>query len=176
MATSDSTAARPRLNITKEVIAMRLMTLGQLRAKYSEAFGDTTNARHKDWMIKRIIWRLQALAEGDLSERARRRAAELANDADLRRRPPKSPSPAPEAAPRTVTTMLSRRGDKRVPLAGSVITRIYKGQALAVNVRSAGFEFEGDVYKSLSAVAKKITGTHRNGYAFFRLTREGGAE
>src|SRR5262245_22591389 len=101
MATSDSTAARPRLNITKEVLAMQRMTLGQLRAKYAEAFGDTTNARHKDWLIKRIIWRLQALAEGDLSERARRRAAELANDADLRRGPPKSPPPAPDAATRS---------------------------------------------------------------------------
>jgi hypothetical protein len=39
------------------------------------------------WLVKRIAWRMQALAEGDLSERARRRAAELANDADLRLSP-----------------------------------------------------------------------------------------
>ena len=46
-------------------------------------------ARHKEWLVRRIAWRLQALAEGDLSERARQRAAELANDADLRITAPK---------------------------------------------------------------------------------------
>ena len=43
-----------------------------------------TNTRHKDWQVKRIIWRMQALAEGDLSERARRRAEELANQAPVK--------------------------------------------------------------------------------------------
>lgn len=39
-----------------------------------------------------------------------------------------------------------------------------------------GFEYEGETYKSLSAVAKQITRTHCNGYHFFRLTKEGGAK
>jgi hypothetical protein len=51
-------------------------------------FGEATRAGNKSWLIKRIAWRLQALAEGDLSERARQRAKELANDADLRLSPP----------------------------------------------------------------------------------------
>ena len=49
---------------------------------------------------------------------------------------------------------------KRLPMPGSVITRDYKGQKLHVKVLAQGFEYDGDEYKSLSAVAKVITGTH----------------
>jgi len=162
------------LNVGKELAALRRKTVNELRARYAETFGEVTNARHKDWLVKRIIWRLQSLDEGDLSERAKRRAAELANDADLRRRPPKSPPPAPNATTRATTSRLRTTDDGRVPLPGSKIVRVYKGQTLEVNVLPAGFEFEGEVYKSLSAVAKKITGSHLNGYLFFRLTKQGG--
>ena len=44
-------------------------------------FGEATTTGHKTWLVRRIAWRLQALAEGDLSERAKARAAELAGDA-----------------------------------------------------------------------------------------------
>jgi hypothetical protein len=47
---------------------------------------------------------------------------------------------------------------------------------LVTTVLPLGFEYEGEKYKSLSAIAKKITGSHCNGYHFFRLTKEGGAE
>ena len=60
------------------------------------------------------------------------------------------------------------------PCQVAVITREYKGRTLEVNVLLNGFEFEGEVYKSLSAVAKHITGSHCNGYLFFRLTKNGG--
>ena len=86
------------LNVEKELPALRRMTVGELRARYAEVFGEPTNGRHKDWLVKRIIWRMQAVSEGDLTERARRRAEELANDADLRCRPPKAPPAAPEPA------------------------------------------------------------------------------
>ena len=76
------------LNVHKEVAALQRQGAKQLRARYAEVFGDTATANNKVWLIRRIAWRLQALAEGDLSERARRRAEELANDADLRLRPP----------------------------------------------------------------------------------------
>ena len=66
------------LNIAKEVSAMERMTVDELRRKYAEVFGERTNGRHKQWLVKRIAWRMQANAEGDLSERARQRALELA--------------------------------------------------------------------------------------------------
>ncbi|MCE2750580.1 MAG: DUF2924 domain-containing protein [Pirellula sp.] len=65
--------------------------------RYAEVFGETTNARNKQWLLKKIIWRIQSIAEGDLSERARARAMEIVNDSDIRRRPPKAPAIKPEA-------------------------------------------------------------------------------
>ena len=162
------------MNVGKELAALRRMSVDGLRSRYAEVFGETTNGRHKEWLIKRIIYRMQALAEGDLSERARQRAAELANDADLRRKPPKSPTTKPETPSRTKTAKLRTNADTRVPLPGSTITRVYKGETLEVKVAPAGFEYEGELYKSLSAVAKKITGSHCNGYLFFRLKKNGG--
>jgi hypothetical protein len=162
------------LNVGKELAALNRMPVSALRAKYVEVFGEATNARHKAWLVKRIIWRMQALAEGDLTERARRRAAELANDADLRRRPPKTPTTPPPAPLRPRAATVATPGDHRLPVPGTVLTRVYKGETLTVSVLPAGFEFEGEVYKSLSAVAKKITGSHCNGYLFFRLTKQGG--
>jgi hypothetical protein len=159
------------LNVGKELAALRRMTVGDLRARYAELFGETTNSRHKDWLVKRLIWRVQSLAEGDLSERARRRAIELANDADLRRKPQ---TPKPPTVSRTKTVKLARSNESRLPPPGCSIIREYKGRTLEVNVLLNGFEFEGEVFKSLSAVAKHITGSHCNGYLFFRLTKNGG--
>lgn len=69
---------------------------------------------------------------------------------------------------------MATTGDRRLPVPGTVLTRVYKGETLTVTVLPTGFEFEGEVYKSLSAVAKKITGSHCNGYLFFRLTKQRG--
>src|SRR5580692_11770784 len=112
-----------QLNVAKEVTAMRRMTMKELRERYAEAFGETTNANNRVWLVRRIAWRLQARAEGDLSERARRRAEELADDADLRLSPPPEPTAAPAvpANPPAPT-------DGRLPPPGSVLTRIYKGE------------------------------------------------
>jgi len=153
------------LNVEKELAALRRMSVADLRSRYAEVFGQTTNTRHKDCLVKRIIWRLQSLAEGGLSERARRRAEQLANDADLRCRPPRAAVPSVARLP---------NGNSRVPPPGSIITRVYKGETLHVRVLPEGFEYEGEAYRSLSAVAKKITGSHCSGYLFFRLTKEGG--
>ncbi|MCX7590098.1 MAG: DUF2924 domain-containing protein [Kiritimatiellae bacterium] len=121
--------------------------------------------------MKRILWRLQALAEGDLSERARRRAAELANDADLRLNPPKA-LPVATAEP-PAAKVLPFRPDDRLPPLGTLLTREYKGRTYQVRVLADGFDYDGQVYRSLSAIAKAITGSHCNGYFFFRLGVKG---
>ncbi len=164
------------LNVGKEVAALKRRTVGELRARYADVFGEETNARHKQWLVRRIAWRMQAQAEGDLSERARQRAAELANDADLRTSAPKAAKPTSTPPQHTTSTTLRVAADQRLPMAGTIITRQYKGRTLEVRVLPKGFEFEGEVLKSLSAVAKKITGTHCNGYYFFRLGGLGGAK
>ena len=71
------------LNIEREVAAMRHMTTGTLRAKYSEVFGEQLRSRSNEHLIKRIAWRMQANVDGARSDRARQRAAELADGADL---------------------------------------------------------------------------------------------
>jgi hypothetical protein len=70
--------------VLKEIESLRRLSVGGLRLKYREVFGEDSRSHHKDFLFRRIAWRLQAVAEGDLSERARRRAQEIANDADLR--------------------------------------------------------------------------------------------
>ena len=157
-----------QLNIAKEVAALRRMNTRQLRDRYAELFGEATQANNKAWLIKRLAWRLQAQAEGDLSERARQRAAELARDADLRLSPPKT-TVVSEETDRTCKGTLRDPADSRLPPPGSVLTRQYKGELLQVLVLADGFEFEGVKYRSLSAVAKAITGSHCNGFLFFRL-------
>lgn len=161
------------LNIAKEIAALERMTVDQLRAEYAAVFSEPTNGRHKQWLIKRIIWRMQANAEGDLSERARRRAAELANDADLRMTPPRQPKPAADASERTVAVPASIKSNEEF-LPGMVLRREYKGRAIRVTVLADGFEFEGERYTSLTAVAKAVTGKHWNGFHFFGLRKNGG--
>src|SRR5262245_12938258 len=164
------------LNVPRELAALQLLSTRQLQLRYAEVFGEATRANHRTWLIKRLLWRLQALAEGDLSERARRRAAELANDAALRLSPPRAelntptPTPAPAAtvAPEAPTPTLPFSADDRLPTPGTVLTRPYKGGVVQVLVRADGFECQGRVYRSLSAVATAVTGTHTHGFLFFR--------
>jgi len=76
------------LNMKKELAALEQLTVGQLQERYIEVFGEPVRSRHKQYLIRRIAWRFQANAEGGLSERALRRAEELANVADVRVTPP----------------------------------------------------------------------------------------
>src|SRR5262245_12831042 len=160
------------MSMARQIAALQLLTVKELRGRYAEVFGEPTNANNRDWLLKRIAWRLQELAEGGLSERAKRRAAELANDADLRVVPPRSAVAEVPEAPR----LLRFKSDDRLPPPGSVISRPYKGDTLQVKMLTEGFEFENKIYPSLSAVAHAVTGSHVNGFAFFRLPPKGGGQ
>ncbi|MBL8879213.1 MAG: DUF2924 domain-containing protein [Phycisphaerales bacterium] len=160
------------LNVAKEIAALKSMTVGQLREKYQTVFGEPTQAGNKDFLFKRIIWRLQSPAEGDLSERARRRAADIARDADIRMTMPKPPRTSPGAEIRTAAAPVPL-GDNRLPTPGTVLTRTYRGRAYEVTVLPKGLEYDGEVYRTLSAIAKKITGAHWNGFLFFGLVKPG---
>jgi hypothetical protein len=165
-----------QLNVAGELAQLKRMSTRDLRSRYAEVFGEGTNANNKPWLIKRIAWRLHALAEGDLTERARRRAEELACDADIRQNPPRTETvyrPADEEL--TTTRTIPFKADDRLPAAGTILARPYKGETLQVRVLADGFEFEGQVYGTLSVVAKAITGTHTNGFLFFRAALNGRA-
>jgi hypothetical protein len=160
-------------NVGTEIAALPRMAVKELRSRYAEVFGEPTKSGNKHWLAKRIAWRLQSMAEGDLSERARKRAAELARDSDLRTTIPRIPV-ASGIAGKTVIDTVPADGDRRLPPPGTVITRKYKGANLEVMVLPDGFAYAGAIYPSLSAVAKAITGSHCNGYLFFRLNQKGG--
>ena len=159
------------LDVGPELTALRGLTIGELRHKYAELFGEPTRTGNKVWLVRRLVWRLQALAEGDLSERARQRAAELAHDADLRLSPPRRASQV--ATCPTDVPRLHLAGQHRLPPPGTVLVRPYKGQTLQVRVLDKGFAYEGKTYRSLSAVAKAITGSHCSGHLFFRIHQPG---
>lgn len=155
------------LDIQAELAAMEAMTPKQLRNKYVAVFGEPTRSGNRRFMIKRIAWRLQADAEGDLSQRVRERALELARDSDLRTTAPKVRS-APSGSGSTVERAARLKGEDPLTV-GTQLTRVYKGRTVVVTVLADGFAHAGKKYRSLSAAAKGITGTHISGHAFFGL-------
>ncbi len=59
--------------------------------------------------------------------------------------------------------------DPRLPKPGTVLTRAFKNREIKVEVLDAGFRYDGDVWRSLSAIARKVSGTSWNGFLFFNL-------
>jgi hypothetical protein len=156
--------------VRQQLENLKRMTVGQLRQKHVEVFGEESRSNHKQFLLRRIAWRIQALAEGGLSERARRRALEIANDADLRIRAPKGAFQNGElGSDLTVRRRVPADGDPRLPAPGTLLVRRYKDRDVIVKVLKEGFEFEGQIHRSLSAIARQVTGTKWNGYVFFNL-------
>ena len=168
-----TTTATKTADVVREIARLEAMTVKRLKARYAEVFGEEARGNNRRWLVRRIAWRLQAMAEGDLTERARGRAAELARDADIRVVPPKDALPDGAGADaRTETRPARLRGDGRLPPPGTVLTRSYKGGVVRVTVLADGFEFDGRAFGSLSAAAKAATGSHCNGFAFFGLDKK----
>jgi hypothetical protein len=138
------------------------MTAAELRERYQGVFGEETRSRHTGFLRKRILWRLRAKTAGGLSERARQRAAELVDESDLRLLAP---------AARSNPDRRATSRDRRLPMPGAVLTREYRGRTVTVTVLDDGFEYDGRIYRSLTAVAKAITGAHWGGFHFFGLNR-----
>jgi hypothetical protein len=147
----------------REIDGLRQQSVGQLRVKYLEVFGQQSRSNHKQFLVRRIAWRLQANAEGDLSERARQRASALAEEADLRIR-------APESFLNPLSSPIGNRlRDPRLPAPGTWLSRQFQGQTVSAEVLEKGFRYQERVYRSLSAVARQVTGVQWNGFAFFAL-------
>jgi hypothetical protein len=149
-----------------EIARLETMTITKVVERFESLVGEKCRSRNKRYLIRRIAWRLQANAEGDLSERVKARAAELALDSEVR-----VTAPRETIQPRLVTSDVQSRPalDQRLPPPGSMLHRDYKGRQIRVLIVNNGFEYEGQLYKSLTAVANAITGSHVNGFQFFRL-------
>jgi hypothetical protein len=140
-----------------------------LKKRYRELFGEESKSSNKQFLFRRICFRLQANAEGDLSERARRRAGDIADDRDLRVRAPQEFVARLEPCSQSTDRMRPPK-DYRLPEPGSLLTRRLGDRQIVVKVLAEGFEYESRRYRSLSAIAREVTGTRWNGLLFFGLT------
>jgi hypothetical protein len=160
-----------------EVLALETMSVKDLTEKYAEVFGEPTRSRNRVYLVRAISWRIQERAYGGLSASTIAAIAQVAEEAprpwrrrlmDRGTRPlpvlPK-PTPKPEPLPRAPR-------DPRLPPPGTVLRRVYRGEAHEVRVHAEDFEYRGKRYTSLSTVARTITGTAWNGFAFFAVGKQ----
>lgn len=144
------------------------MTVAELAARFEALFGRPTRTRNRDYLRKRLGWRVQELASRGLSPSAVARIASLGDGLPERWRmrevaagvPVVAEAPAHEA-PR----------DPRLPPPGTTLRRVVGREVHEVFVLAGEFDYRGERFKTLSAVAKRITGTAWNGFAFFALPK-----
>ena len=115
------------LNVMRELVALESMTVSELRKKHLEVFGEENNSRNKTYLVKRIIWRIQANAYGNLTDRALARARELARDSDLRTTAPSVPATPPTGGQVVVREIPAAKIMIDFLPAGACLKRQYKG-------------------------------------------------
>lgn len=147
-------------DIARRLASFEDMTVPELREVHAEICGEPTTSRHKGYIRRKLEWALQARAEGSLSERARRRARELVQGADLRLL-------APEERTEVIEYRASQ--DRGLPPTGTTLERLYKGRLIVVTMLNDGVDYEGERFSSLTAVARHVTGSAWSGHHFFGL-------
>ena len=149
-----------------EIMELKEKSLDELKAKYEELFpGQQAPSNNKVFLWRKIAYRIQELEYGGVSVENQSKIEQLIQQYDPINNRALRPNDATENRPKK--TNLSR--DKRLPIPGTVITKEYKGISLQIKVLESGFEYNNKVYKSLTAIAKEVSGAHWNGYLFFNL-------
>ncbi len=146
--------------IAQQILDLQDMTAPQLAKRYEELFDKPPRIKNKAFLQRRVAWRIQELTYGGLSNQAKTHLDELIAQIDL---------PLGDLPRRGLRKR--RRTSPGNPLIGTTLVRHWKGQEIRVEVLDDGFEWQGVVHKSLSAVAKAVTGSHWNGRLFFGLTK-----
>ena len=152
-------------SVIRQIHRLREMTVGELQVEWQRLYGEPTRSRNRDFLWRRLAWRVQELTHGGLSDRARERLEQLAPDSFQRAR---TPAVAVDVAAPAPTPKPVR--DLRLPVVGTVLTRQYRGSEIRVVTLADGFEWDGRRYGSLSEVARAVTGARWNGRLFFGLT------
>jgi hypothetical protein len=161
-------------NIKTEIDRLQKLRVSQLQEEFALVTGEIARSNNRAFLVKRIAWRKQAIAQGGLSERAIQKAATLAREQDLRVRPrPEVHAAFAESDSSLTAPPTSASVSGELPAPGAWLTKVYKGRRLEVKVLERGFEFEGQRYGSLSAIAKAVTGCEWNGKLFFGLKNRG---
>jgi hypothetical protein len=158
-----ATSVATILTVAPKLASLSRMTGAELAEKHLIMFGEPPRSRNPHFLRKRLAWRIQELAEGGLSDRALARIEELGADALGSR------LPAKEGTHRLTGRSRPRASDRdpRLPLPGSVLVRSYRDEEHRITVLDDGFEYQGQKYRSLSKIARLITGTPWNGFLFF---------
>ncbi len=142
--------------ITTKIQDLESLDPDALRVRWAETHGAPPPPRmRRDFLLRGLAYRIQEDALGGLTKATRRRLMKLA--AELERNPGASLTTAPPVK------------------AGTRLVREWKGEAHQVTVLESGFEYRGERYRSLSEIARVITGTRWSGPRFFGL-RENGAD
>jgi len=149
---------KPRL--LKQIAALPGMSLNDLREKWRELFGTPPPGYSKAMMVRRLAYRIQELAQGGLSDSAQEHLRNVleANGFNAKGR-----------FATGVYKRWRRRKRKGMPVIGTRLVREWNGDRYEVTVVHGGYEFNGRRYRSLTAIAKEITGTKRSGPVFFGL-------
>jgi hypothetical protein len=150
-----------------EINRLRQMSVADLQTEWLRLYGEPARSRNRDFLFRRLAWRVQELQHGGLSDHAKQRLAALAPSDLIPHHAPQDRARAsndPQVAP------VQPHRDPRLPSPGAVLTRIYRGKEIRVLTLDDGFEWDGRQFRSLSAVAKAVTGAKWNGRLFFQLT------
>lgn len=156
--------------------ALRVLSMPELRERFAQHYGHTTNSRNKAHLIHRILWAVQRDTLGDISDAARKKAlASIADDRSVKERfsAPKVTSNKSDKAENMQQVTITYQPRQEL-LPGTVLCRNYQGEDVRVLVLENGFEWDGKRFKSLSAVARSVTKTRWSGPGFFGLTKKGG--
>jgi hypothetical protein len=166
-ATGGKNQDRTRNSVLRQMALLQSMSLEQLREKWLDLYGEEPPQYKKQFLIKRLAYRVQELFYGGLSEQAKvdlQQAAKEDPVATVNRRIPEE-----------------RKSNEAI-LPGTRLVRVWNDRRYEVIVLADGYEFEGRTFRSLSAVAREITGTRWNGKVFFGLKKvygrkaEGGSD
>jgi hypothetical protein len=161
--------------IRDRIAEIAAMNVPALREEHRKLFGEEPASSHRQFLFRKIAWRLQADQEGGLSEAARELARGIARDTPLRNRVITNAAKRLAGLPdeQTAITTIQPGHDSRLPMPGGLIVKQHKGETIVVKVLDDGrFEYGDRRYKSLSAIAQDITGTKWNGLLFFGLTEK----
>ena len=133
------------------------LSFPELQERWRSLFGGEPPAYHRRFLVKRLAYRIQELAYGGLPDPAHAKMRDILRDAGLT-----EDGLAPGKG------RLARRS-RELPTTGTRLVRVWNGDRHEVTTIQGGFEYQGRRYRSLSAIAKAITGTHWNGRAFFGI-------
>lgn len=153
-----------------EIKSLCGMNINDLRSKYYEVYGYHSGARNKDFLIRKIAWKLQSIeSETDIKSATREKAYSIVDFSRLRLNKLKPNSKTQTTDEDTVKRKIKFSRDPRLPKSGAILCKTFAGEQHVVKVLDSGFEYKNEQYKTLSSVDRKIAGTNWNGFKFFNL-------